>query len=121
SRRRHTRFSRDWSSDVCSSDLHLMIQGSMVALVTPMNSDHSIDWSSLHKLVDWHLEQGTHAIVAVGTTGESATLAVEEHLAVIKGIVDQVNGRIPVIAGTGANSTMEAVELTSAAKAAGAD
>lgn len=98
-----------------------MIQGSMVALVTPMHADNSLDWDSLHKLVDWHLEQGTHAIVAVGTTGESATLNVEEHLAVIKKIVDQVNGRIPVIAGTGANSTSEAVELTQAAKSAGAD
>ena len=98
-----------------------MIQGSMVALVTPMNADNSLDWASLHKLVDWHLEQGTHAIVAVGTTGESATLSVEEHLAVIKKVVDQVNGRIPVIAGTGANSTSEAVELTVAAKNAGVD
>lgn len=98
-----------------------MIQGSMVALVTPMNADNSLDWASLHKLVDWHLEQGTHAIVAVGTTGESATLNVNEHLAVIKKIVDQVNGRIPVIAGTGANSTSEAVELTQAAKDAGVD
>ncbi len=98
-----------------------MIQGSMVALVTPMNADNSLDWASLHKLVDWHLEQGTHAIVAVGTTGESATLSVEEHLAVIKKVVDQVNGRIPVIAGTGANSTSEAVELTLAAKNAGVD
>ena len=98
-----------------------MIQGSMVALVTPMHTDNSLDWSALHKLVDWHLEQGTHAIVAVGTTGESATLDVEEHLAVIKKVVDQVNGGIPVIAGTGANSTSEAVELTQAAKDAGAD
>ena len=98
-----------------------MIQGSMVALVTPMNADNSLDWASLHKLVDWHLEQGTHAIVAVGTTGESATLNVNEHLAVIKKVVDQVNGRIPVIAGTGANSTSEAVELTQAAKDAGVD
>jgi len=98
-----------------------MIQGSMVALVTPMNADNSLDWDSLHKLVDWHLEQGTHAIVAVGTTGESATLSVEEHLAVVKKVVDQVNGRIPVIAGTGANSTSEAVELTQAAKNAGVD
>jgi 4-hydroxy-tetrahydrodipicolinate synthase len=98
-----------------------MIQGSMVALVTPMHADNSLDWDSLHRLVDWHLEQGTHAIVAVGTTGESATLNVEEHLAVIKKIVDQVNGRIPVIAGTGANSTSEAVELTQAAKDAGVD
>ncbi len=98
-----------------------MIQGSMVALVTPMNADNSLDWAALHKLVDWHLEQGTHAIVAVGTTGESATLNVDEHLAVIKKVVDQVNGRIPVIAGTGANSTSEAVELTQAAKDVGAD
>jgi 4-hydroxy-tetrahydrodipicolinate synthase len=98
-----------------------MIQGSMVALVTPMNADNSLDWASLHKLVDWHLEQGTHAIVAVGTTGESATLSVEEHLTVVKKVVDQVNGRIPVIAGTGANSTSEAVELTQAAKEAGVD
>ncbi|WP_331346352.1 4-hydroxy-tetrahydrodipicolinate synthase [Cellvibrio sp. UBA7661] len=98
-----------------------MIQGSMVALVTPMNADNSLDWASLHKLVDWHLEQGTHAIVAVGTTGESPTLNVDEHLAVIKKVVDQVNGRIPVIAGTGANSTAEAVELTQAAKDIGAD
>lgn len=98
-----------------------MIQGSMVALVTPMHADNSLDWAALHKLVDWHLEQGTHAIVAVGTTGESATLSVEEHLTVIKKVVDQVNGRIPVIAGTGANATAEAVELTQAAKDAGAD
>ena len=98
-----------------------MIQGSMVALVTPMNADNSLDWASLHKLVDWHLEQGTHAIVAVGTTGESPTLNVDEHLAVIKKVVDQVNGRIPVIAGTGANSTSEAVEWTQAAKDLGAD
>jgi 4-hydroxy-tetrahydrodipicolinate synthase len=98
-----------------------MIQGSMVALVTPMNPDNSLDWDSLHKLVDWHLEQGTHGIVAVGTTGESPTLTVEEHLEVIKRVVDQVNGRIPVIAGTGANSTLEAIEWTSAAKNIGAD
>ncbi len=98
-----------------------MIQGSMVALITPMNADNSLDWAGLHKLVDWHLEQGTHAIVAMGTTGESATLNVEEHLAVVKKVVDQVNGRIPVIAGTGANSTSEAVELTQAAKDAGVD
>ncbi|WP_039918333.1 4-hydroxy-tetrahydrodipicolinate synthase [Cellvibrio mixtus] len=98
-----------------------MIQGSMVALVTPMNADNSLDWAALHKLVDWHLEQGTHALVAVGTTGESPTLNVDEHLAVIKKVVDQVNGRIPVIAGTGANSTAEAVEWTQAAKDIGAD
>jgi len=98
-----------------------MIQGSMVALVTPMTADNQLDWDSLHKLVEWHLEKGTHGIVAVGTTGESATLSVQEHLDVVKRVVDQVNGRIPVIAGTGANATDEAIELTSAAKDAGAD
>ena len=98
-----------------------MIQGSMVALVTPMQTDYSIDWDSLHQLVDWHLQEGTNAIVAVGTTGESATLSVEEHIQVIKSIVDQVKGRIPVIAGTGANSTEEAIGLTQHAKEAGAD
>jgi 4-hydroxy-tetrahydrodipicolinate synthase len=98
-----------------------MIQGSMVALVTPMTPDNHVDWSALTKLLDWHLEQGTHAIAAVGTTGESATLNVDEHLAVIKHVVSQVAGRIPVIAGTGANSTSEAVELTEGAKSVGAD
>lgn len=98
-----------------------MFQGSMVALVTPMMADGQLDWEGLHKLVDFHLEKGTHAIVAVGTTGESATLDVDEHLQVIKKVVDQVNGRIPVIAGTGANSTSEAIELTQSAKDAGAD
>ena len=98
-----------------------MFRGSMVALVTPMNADSSVDWQSLHNLVDWHLEQGTHAIVAVGTTGESPTLSVIEHIEVIRRVVDQVAGRIPVIAGTGANSTTEAVELTQAAKEANAD
>lgn len=98
-----------------------MIQGSMVALVTPMTADNALDWDSLHKLVEWHLEKGTHAIVAVGTTGESATLDVHEHCEVITRIVDQVGGRIPVIAGTGANSTTEAIELTQAAKRAKAD
>lgn len=98
-----------------------MFQGSMVALVTPMMADGQLDWEGLHKLVDWHLEKGTHAIVAVGTTGESATLDVGEHLKVIQKVVDQVNGRIPVIAGTGANSTTEAIELTLSAKSAGAD
>ena len=98
-----------------------MIAGSMVALVTPMDAQGRLDWDSLSKLVDFHLKNGTHAIVAVGTTGESATLDVEEHIAVIKAVVKQVAGRIPVIAGTGANSTREAVELTRNAKAAGAD
>lgn len=98
-----------------------MISGSMVALVTPMNEQGGLDWSSLSKLVDFHLQEGTHAIVAVGTTGESATLEVSEHIEVIRRVVDQVNGRIPVIAGTGGNSTRESVELTQAAKNVGAD
>ena len=98
-----------------------MIAGSMVALVTPMDAQGRLDWDSLGKLVDFHLEKGTHAIVAVGTTGESATLDVEEHIQVIEFVVKRVNGRIPVIAGTGANSTSEAVHLTQNAKNAGAD
>ena len=98
-----------------------MIAGSMVALVTPMDAQGGLDWDGLSKLVDFHLQEGTNAIGAVGTTGESATLSVEEHIEVIRRVVDQVNGRIPVIAGTGANSTSEAVELTENAKAAGVD
>ncbi len=98
-----------------------MIQGSLVALVTPMDAAGNLDWDSLAKLVEWHVEKGTNAIVAMGTTGESATLAVSEHMAVVKAVIDQVAGRIPVIAGTGANSTSEAVELTRQAKELGAD
>ncbi len=98
-----------------------MIAGSMVALVTPFDAQGRLDWDSLAKLVDFHLQEGTNAIVAVGTTGESATLDVEEHIQVIRRVVDQVKGRIPVIAGTGANSTREAVALTEAAKSGGAD
>ncbi|TXI34828.1 MAG: 4-hydroxy-tetrahydrodipicolinate synthase [Aquipseudomonas alcaligenes] len=98
-----------------------MISGSMVALVTPMDAQGGLDWDALSKLVDFHLQEGTNAIVAVGTTGESATLDVHEHVEVIRRVVDQVAGRIPVIAGTGANSTREAVELTHNAKSVGAD
>ncbi len=98
-----------------------MITGSLVALVTPMHTNGDIDWSALKSLVEWHVAEGTHGIVAVGTTGESATLTVDEHCAVIKAVVETVNGRIPVIAGTGANSTREAIELTQLAKEAGAD
>lgn len=98
-----------------------MIAGSMVALVTPMDAQGGLDWDSLGKLVDFHLQEGTNAIVAVGTTGESATLDVAEHVEVIRRVVDQVNGRIPVIAGTGANCTREAIELTANAKSVGAD
>ncbi|WP_372737471.1 4-hydroxy-tetrahydrodipicolinate synthase [Neptunomonas sp.] len=98
-----------------------MITGSIVALVTPMKENGEIDWVGLDKVVDFHLENGTDSIVAVGTTGESATLNCEEHCAVIKRVVERVNGRIPVIAGTGANSTTEAIQLTREAKGAGVD
>lgn len=98
-----------------------MISGSIVALVTPMHGDGAVDWEALQRLVAWHVAEGTGAIVAVGTTGESATLDVDEHLAVITAVIKTVAGRIPVIAGTGANSTSEAIELTRAAATAGAD
>lgn len=99
-----------------------MISGSIVALLTPMHRGSlEVDWDALKKLVDWHVEQGTNSIVAVGTTGESATLSVAEHAEVIRVVVEQAAGRIPVIAGTGANSTSEAIELTQAAAEAGAD
>lgn len=93
-----------------------MFSGSMVALVTPMRADGSVDSDSLRKLVEFHIDNGTDGIVAVGTTGESATLSVEEHCDVIRQIVEQVKGRIPVIAGTGANSTTEAIELSEYAR-----
>ena len=92
-----------------------MLTGSMVAMVTPMGDDGSVDWAALNRLVDHHVEQGTDAIVSVGTTGESATLEHNEHIEVIGRTVDAVAGRIPVIGGTGANSTAEAIELTRAA------
>ena len=98
-----------------------MIQGSIVALVTPMFENGDVDNDSLRKLVDYHIEQGTDALVAVGTTGESATLDEDEHLDVIKFIVEATDGRIPVIAGTGANSTKEAITLTEKAKEIGVD
>jgi len=98
-----------------------MIQGSLVALVTPMKPDGAIDETALRTLVEWHIAEGTDGIVAVGTTGESATLDEEEHCRVIRQVVEMVAGRIPVIAGTGANSTTEAIMLTRCAKDAGAD
>lgn len=98
-----------------------MLTGSLVALITPMHADGSVNFEQLNSLIEWHIENGTDAIVAVGTTGESATLSVEEHMAVIVATVKQVNKRIPVIAGTGANNTLEAIELSKAAKQAGAD
>ena len=97
------------------------IHGSIVAIVTPMFEDGGVDWKGLEKLVEWHVQQGTNSIVAVGTTGEASTLSMAEHTQVIKEIIRVVNKRIPVIAGTGANSTREAIELTQEAKELGAD
>ncbi len=97
-----------------------MITGSIVALVTPMHADGSVDWAGLERLLDLHIEAGTSAIGAVGTTGESATLSVEEHCDVIRHCVNYLRGRLPVVAGTGSNSTWEAIDLTRAAASAGA-
>jgi len=97
-----------------------MIQGSMVAIVTPMHEDGGLDLARYRALIDWHVESGTAAIVAVGTTGESPTVDVEEHGMLIRIAVEQAAGRIPVIAGTGGNSTREAIELTAHAAAVGA-
>ncbi len=97
-----------------------MFRGSMPALVTPFNNGQ-VDLDTLKKLVEWHIEQGSHGIVPVGTTGESPTLSHEEHDLVVATVVQQVAGRVPVIAGAGSNSTVEAVRLVQAAKDAGAD
>ncbi|MBT5230322.1 MAG: 4-hydroxy-tetrahydrodipicolinate synthase [Methylococcales bacterium] len=98
-----------------------MLQGSLVALVTPMQESGAIDWDKFEQLLNFHVDNGTDGIVAVGTTGESATLAMSEHCEAIRFVVEKINGRIPVVAGTGANSTTEAIELTRCAKEAGAD
>jgi 4-hydroxy-tetrahydrodipicolinate synthase len=98
-----------------------MIRGSIVAIVTPMSEDGSVDFPALERLVEWHIAEGTDGIVAVGTTGESATLDVEEHIAVVRCVVEVAGKRVPVIAGTGANSTAEAIELTAEGRNAGAD
>ena len=98
-----------------------MIKGSIVAIVTPMHADGSLDIPGMRKLIDWHVAEGTDGIVIVGTTGESATVSVDEHCALIKLAVEQAAGRIPVIAGTGGNSTAEAIGLTAYAKEVGAD
>lgn len=98
-----------------------MLTGSLVAIATPMFENGDLDFASLKKLVDWHIEQGTDGIVAVGTTGESPTVDVEEHIEIIRVIIEQTAGRVPVIAGAGGNSTREAIELTRHAKELGAD
>ena len=97
-----------------------MIKGSIVAIVTPMHEDGSIDWESYRQLIDWHIESGTDAIVAVGTTGESPTVDHEENCRLIEEAVRHASGRIPIIAGTGSNSTREALELTQFASKVGA-
>ena len=102
-------------------EIKTRLQGSMVALITPMHPDGQVDYKRLADLIDWQIEQGTHSLVAVGTTGESATLSMQEHSEVIRYFVQHVKGRVPVIAGTGANNTMEAIKLTQDAADAGAD
>lgn len=102
-------------------DIKSKLKGSITALITPMSQDGKVDYPRLAALIDWQIEQGTHALIAVGTTGESATLSMEEHAQTIRFFVKHVNGRVPVIAGTGANNTVEAIHLTQEAKDAGAD
>ena len=97
------------------------IRESIVALITPMHEDGSIDYPALRRLIDWHIEQGTDCIGVVGTTGESPTVSVEEHCEIIRVSVEQAAGRVPIMAGCGANSTSEAIELTRFAKQVGAD
>ncbi len=98
-----------------------MIKGSLVAIVSPMREDGSLDFDAYRRLIEWHIAEGTNGIVAVGTTGESPTVDHEEHCELIRVAVETVRGRVPVIAGTGGNSTAEAVELTAFAKGVGAD
>jgi 4-hydroxy-tetrahydrodipicolinate synthase len=97
------------------------LTGSMVAIVTPMHEDGSLDFDAFRKLIDWHIAEGTDGIVVVGTTGESPTVDFDEHHLLIKTAVEHARGRVPIIAGTGANSTREAIELSVYAKQAGAD
>ena len=97
------------------------IVGSIVALVTPMHEDGSVDYAALKSLIDWHIAEGTDTICVVGTTGESATVAVEEHCEIIRVAVAHAAGRVPIMAGAGANSTAEAIELSKFAKKVGAD
>lgn len=97
------------------------IAGSIVALVTPLHEDGSVDYPTLRSLIDWHIAEGTHCIGVVGTTGESPTVSVEEHCEIIRVAVEQSAGRVPIMAGAGANSTREAIELSEFAKKVGAD
>ena len=97
------------------------LTGSIVALVTPMNPDGAVDYKTLRKLIDWHINQGTDCIGVVGTTGESPTVSVDEHREIIRVAVEQSNKRVPIMAGCGANSTREAIELAEFAAQVGAD
>jgi 4-hydroxy-tetrahydrodipicolinate synthase len=97
------------------------LTGSIVALVTPMHEDGSVDYPALRRLIDWHIEEGTDCLGVVGTTGESPTVDVEEHCEIIRVSVEQARGRVPIMAGCGANSTQEAIELARFAKGVGAD
>jgi 4-hydroxy-tetrahydrodipicolinate synthase len=99
----------------------IWIRGSIPAIVTPMHEDGSLDLPAFRKLIDWHIEEGTSGLVVVGTSGESATLSVEEHILMVKTAAEHAAGRIPVIAGAGGNSTAEAIELSAQAKEVGAD
>jgi 4-hydroxy-tetrahydrodipicolinate synthase len=99
----------------------MMIKGSLVAIVSPMHEDGRLDFDAYRRLIEWHIAEGTNAIVAVGTTGESPTVDHDEHVELIRVAVETARGRVPVIAGTGGNSTAEAVDLTEHAKKAGAD
>lgn len=99
----------------------MTFKGSMVALVTPMHEDGTIDVAALERLIEWHIDAGTEAIIVAGTTGESATLSPDEHMALVASVVKQVKGRIPVIAGTGTNATRSTLQLTERAASAGAD
>ncbi|WP_028224445.1 4-hydroxy-tetrahydrodipicolinate synthase [Paraburkholderia ferrariae] len=98
----------------------ITLRGSIPAIVTPMHEDGSLDLPAFRKLIDWHVEEGTDALVVVGTSGESATLDVEEHILMVRTAVEHAAGRMPIIAGAGGNSTAEAIELTKHAKAVGA-
>src|SRR5919106_917643 len=124
--RRQSRLYDGWGGRSLSGNRHysigdrFMFSGSMVALITPFKGGR-VDWQSLERLIDFHIQSGTHGIVPCGTTGESATLSHQEHDEVIKAVIKAVNRRLPVIAGTGSNSTAEAVRLTRAAEKSGAD
>ena len=99
----------------------MKFEGSLVALITPMSDDGAVDYVALTRLIELHIASGTHGIVAVGTTGESATLNVDEHLKVVEHVIKVSNKRVPIIAGTGGNSTQEAIHLTRQAEMLGAD